>query len=256
MYYLIQKNVFQDHRYDEIFQVMESLGLSYEEVQFRPKSNHFDFKTDRTDIFVYGSVKLAKEATKYSWNPGSYYGGNHVYEKYAEGYQQHLLNAGSITCAVEDTVSWKNHDRLFIKPSQDAKVFTGKVFKENEWNDFVYQTLHKSVDTPVLPSTPIQVAPAHHLIKEARIWIVDQKIVTSSYYFFHGDVPFEATVDEEGLSFAGEMAQLFDVAKAYVLDICLTFEGWKVVEVNCINSAGFYNADVRAIILALENAYL
>ena len=52
MYYLIQKNVFADPRYDEIFRVLEELNLTYEIIQFSPNSNHFKYHTNRKDIFV------------------------------------------------------------------------------------------------------------------------------------------------------------------------------------------------------------
>jgi len=48
---------------------------------------------------------------------------------------------------------------------------------------------------------------------------------------------------------------LYNVANAYVMDIALTFDGWKIMEVNCINSAGFYKGNVKEIIAALENFY-
>jgi len=36
------------------------------------------------------------------------------------------------------------------------------------------------------------------------------------------------------------------------MDIGLTNDGWKIIEVNCINSSGFYpNTNVKAIIKAL-----
>ena len=60
MYYLIQKNIFQDPRYDEIFHVMKALNLPFQEVRFQPNSTELNIETTRKDIFVYGSVKLAK----------------------------------------------------------------------------------------------------------------------------------------------------------------------------------------------------
>ena len=255
MYYLIQKNVFQDPRYDEIFRVMDALKLPHEIVQFYPNSTAFDVKTDRKDIFVYGSVKLAKVAKDFDWTPGSFYGNNHEYEKYAVGYKENILNFGSFICEFKDEFDWKDHEKLFIKPSREAKVFTGKVFSKPEWEDFVYNTLNNKENQRIKTTTLIQVSKAHQLIKEARIWIVNKQIATSSYYLFHGNIDYEENVAEDGLEFAANMAQLYNVADAYVMDICKTFDGWKIMEVNCINSAGFYKANVKNIITALEEFY-
>ena len=77
-------------------------------------------------------------------------------------------------------------------------------------------------------------------------------MVTSSYYRFHGDMEYEEAVPSEGLAFAQQMADTFQVAPAFVMDICLAVDGWKIVEINCINSAGFYRADLRMLVQSLE----
>jgi len=255
MYYIIQKNIFKDPRYDEIFEVLEELGLDYECVEFKPNSNEFEMLTNRKDIFVYGSVKLAKVTADFNWFPGSFYGNNHEFEKYSRGYGANLINYGSYILKFSDKINWSNKTELFIKPSTDAKVFTGKVFNEPEWNDFVHNTLNDSQNQRINKNTSIQISEPYSLIKEARVWIVGEKIVTSSYYRFHGGIEFEENVEESGLQFAQNMAELYNVADAYVMDIALTYDGWKIMEVNCINSAGFYKANVKNIIVALENYY-
>jgi len=255
MYYIIQKNVFQDPRYDVIFEVLEELKLDYERVEFEPNSNEFEIQTDRKDIFVYGSVKLAKVTAKLDWFPGSFYGNNHEFEKYSKGYGIHTINFGSYITKFSDEIDWSNKTDLFIKPSIDAKVFTGKVFNKSEWNDFVYNSLNDTQNQRINKDTEIQISKPYSLIKEARVWIIGKKIITSSYYRFHGGIEFEENVANEGLLFAQNMAELYNVADAYVMDIALTYEGWKIMEINCINSAGFYNGNVMHIIIALEEYY-
>lgn len=255
MYYIIQKNVFQDPRYDEIFSVMNELDLDYETVEFKPNSIEFDILTNRKDIFVYGSVKLAKVTSKFNWTPGSFYGKNHEFEQYVKGYGKNAINYGSQICNFKDSLDWSSSSTFFIKPSKDAKVFTGKVFNESEWSDFVYNKLNDSNENRVNENTKIQVSLPYFLIKEARVWIVGEQVITSSYYKFHGNVDFEEDVSEDGLSFAQQMANLYNVADAYVMDIAYTLDGWKIMEINCINSAGFYKGNVKKIILALEEFY-
>ncbi len=255
MYYLIQKNVFRDPRYDEIFAVMKELHLEYEQVEFKPNSLDFDLQTDRKDIFVYGSVKLAKVTADFDWNPGSFYGNNHEFEKYIKGYGENAINYNSQIVNFNHELDWSLDSELFIKPSQDAKIFTGKVFKEIEWQNFVYNKLNDPNERRVNEATKIQVSPSYHLMKEARVWIVGRRVVTSSYYRFHGNIDFEESVAIEGLDFAQKMAEHFNVADAYVMDIALTLDGWKIMEVNCINSAGFYKGDVKAIVEALESFF-
>ncbi|GAA3521576.1 hypothetical protein GCM10022393_39980 [Aquimarina addita] len=234
---------------------MNRLNLAHEIIEFKANSSVFDIKTKRKDIFVYGSVKLAKVTADFDWNPGSFYGRNHEFEKYAKGYGKNSINYESYICKLTADIDWSRTPRLFIKPSKDAKVFTGKVFNKSEWKDFMYNRLNESDNTRLTSATMIQISQPYFLIKEARIWIVGKKVITSSYYRFHGDIEFEENVAVDGLDFAQRMAELYNVADAYVMDIAMTLDGWKIMEVNCINSAGFYKGEVTKIIQALENFY-
>jgi len=254
MFYLIQNNIFADQRYDKIFETLDALNLPYEVVKLRPFEDSIDFTTTIADVFVYGSVKLARLATQYGWQPGSFYGGNHHYEAYAAHYKEHLLNYNSTVCLVSDALHWNEGEEKFIRPGRDAKVFTGKKFTRTKWEDFVAHSF-TDAQSPIKHDTVIQVTTPKKIVKEARTWIVDGKVVTSSYYMFHGDSDYEENVAAEGIAFAQSMAAVFEVAKAFVMDICLTAEGWKIVEVNCINSAGFYKADLHKMIEALEVAF-
>lgn len=40
-----------------------------------------------------------------------------------------------------------------------------------------------------------------------------------------------------------------------MIDVCDTEEGMKIVELNTLNAAGFYAADVQKLVLALEEAF-
>ncbi len=255
MYYIIQENVFKDPHYNEIFNVVNELDLDYEVVNFEPNSNFFNFKTDRKDVFVYGSVKLAKIVSEFNWNPGSFYGNNHEFEKYSKGYGKNVINYDSYITSFSNEIDWSKNSRLFIKPSKEAKIFTGKVFNKNEWEDVVFNTLNDKNNDRINESTLIQISKPYTLIKEARIWIVNKKVITSSYYKFHGNIDYEEEVAADGLEFAKKMANTYSVADAYVMDIVFTYDGWKIMEVNCINSAGFYKGDVKKIITALEDYY-
>jgi hypothetical protein len=251
MHYLVQRNVFIDENYDRLAETLEELKLPYEIIDLIPASDELHFATSRRDVFVYGSVKLAKNARRYDWKPGSFYGGNHDFEIYAKAYGEHLLNHDSYIAAFGDALDWKPGELKFIRPTRDAKVFTGREFTRMKWEDFVSVTLEDN-NPRVQAGMPVQITSPKKLFKEARVWIVGGKPVTSSYYRFHGTTGYEEHVAPEGLDFAQQMASLYCVAEAFVMDICATPDGWKIVEINCVNSAGFYKADVRKLVLALE----
>lgn len=188
-----------------------------------------------------------------SWYPDSFYGDNHLFEVYAPKYGEHLLNHGVEIFKFGEKIEWKLNEQKFIKPYQEAKIFTGAVFTATKWQDFVQQSLD-SPRTPLLHrDSLVQASVPQKILKEARLWIVGGQVVDAVYYRFHGDVLFERTVNAEGIDFAKAMVRKFEIAPAFVMDICLTNQGWKIVEINCINSAGFYpTSNIASVIKALN----
>ena len=79
MYYVIQENVFREVNYDLIFKTLTRLGLEFEVITCLPNSDDFDVKTDRKDVFTFGSIRMARVAAEKGWYPGSFFGGNHDY---------------------------------------------------------------------------------------------------------------------------------------------------------------------------------
>lgn len=254
MFFLVQTNISIDPDYPRLFEAMEELKLSYENIRVTKDMTKLSVQTLRKDVFVIGSVKLARLAkARTDWQPGSFYGGNHLFEVYARHYAGHLLNEQITVFSLKDSLQWKQSEQKFIKPYKDAKLFTGKLFSQSEWEDFVYYHLEDDNFPRFTNDRLMQASEPQHIIKEVRLWVVGGQIVGSAYYKFHGDVQFEKDLPVEAKVFAELMIQKFQPAEAFVLDICLTHNSWKVVEVNCINSAGFYpNLNIKALLRALD----
>lgn len=252
MFFLIQSNIYHDPDHERIFEALNDLGIDYETTITNPKSEKIDYESDRKDIFVYGSVSLARLAKQKDWYPGSFYGGNHLYEIYSKYYGENLLNNKIKVQKISEKFEWKNGEKKFIKPYKNAKIFTGKVYSEYEWKDFVVDAL-KSTSNNINKDSLIQISEVKEILKEARLWIVGGQIIDAGYYKFSENINFEMHVSDEGINFAKKMINIFNVEEAFVMDICLTIEGWKIVEVNCINSSGFYpNTNVKSIVKALN----
>jgi hypothetical protein len=254
MLFLVQSNIYTDPDHDRIFEALYDLNIPFEKFELHSETTEIKVKTERSDVFVYGSVKLARLAKANThWNPGSFYGGNHQYEIYSQHYKEHLLNYDVNVFKFKETIAWKPNEQKFIKPYKDAKIFTGNIFTETKWNDFVENSL-ENPQTPLLHAESlVQTSIPKEIYKEARLWIVGGHIVAAVYYKFKEDAVFEATVASEGIDFAKRMIAIYEVAEAFVMDICLTNYGWKIVEINCINSAGFYpNLNVHSLVKALN----
>lgn len=254
MYFLLQSNIKGDTDFEKVIQVLDELSLEYETMELDSSVEKIEVKTDSCNIFVFGSVKLARlSKANTNWYPGSFYGGNHLFEVYSKFYKDNLLNYQAQVFKFGDITKWAENEQKFIKPYKDAKIFTGKVFTKIKWRDFVDESL-LNPKTPLLTKDSlVQASVPQDIIKEARLWIVGKQVVASVYYRFHKDIIFESEVSTDGIEFARSMIDIFNVAEAFVMDICLTFNGWKIVEINCINSAGFYpNLNVRSLVKALN----
>lgn len=251
MYYVVQKNVFREENYHKIFDILEKLELPYEVVEFDDNGN-VDIKTIRKDVFVFGSVRLAKICKDRDWKPGSFYGDNHDYQSYAPYYKDNLLNYDSVVQKFHDEIVWEYNEIKFIRPSKDSKAFVGKLFTKTKWEDLIEENRVTGLPAVLTSETPIQVASPKKIYREARCWIVERKVITSSYYKFHDNGVYFEQLEEEGIDFANEMAAIYKVADSYVMDICFTPDGWKIVEINCVNMSGFYQGDIQQLVMALE----
>lgn len=257
MYILIQSNLHKNPDFEQIFPVLDELNIPYEKINLDSSITKLEISQDRNDVFVYGSVKLAMMAKENTyWKPGSFYGGNHLFEVYSKYYQENLVNYPIEIRKLSETLNWKDGEEKFIKPYKFAKIFTGKVFTKRKWEDFVENSL-KNPHTPLInEDSLVQISAPKDIIKEARLWVVGGKVVEAVYYRILKDIPFEESVSQDGIEFAHQMIDAFNVADAFVMDICLTNVGWKIVEVNCINSAGFFpNVDIKNVFNELNKIF-
>ena len=103
-------------------------------------------------------------------------------------------------------------------------------------------------DTELMLTQPAQI------LKEWRIWIVNDVVRTFSLYKEGSRVIYRPEIDQDAADFAEQMVRLNPgYARAYVMDICRTETGLKMLETNCINAAGFYAADLLKLADAIHH---
>lgn len=250
MFYIVQENVFSDAGYEVIFDALDRLCLDYEISSLI--DGELNVLTERKDVFAFGSVRMARLATEKGWEPGSFFGGNHDYEIYSKYYKDNLLNYECSLKDISDELDWGINEIKFIRPAKDNKIFNGKLYTKIKWEDTLENIKERLID---LPSCVIQINKKMDIYKEARCWIVGGKVITSSYYKFLSNVNYSEYLEEDGLEFAQSMVDIYSVADGFVMDICLTPDGWKIVEINCLNCSGFYKGDMQKLLISLEDFY-
>jgi len=272
MEYIIQENVFREHHYDMINVALERMGLKYTTVRVFPFVDKIvslndiqtesynvddlpDFVPANDNVFVFGALKLARVAALRNWKPGSMMNDNHDFTVYSKHYASNLLNFDSEIRTLSSDLNWKLNEFKFIRPTKDTKSFTGRVFSKGEWEETVEHNLHNFKSAIFNESTEIQVSSPKQIHKEIRFWVVDGRIITGSTYRLGNSVVYDDVFEPEAQEFAQRMVDNFQLAEAFVIDVCLTEEGWKIVECGCINCAGFYKSDLQKTIFALEEKF-
>lgn len=251
MYYIVQENLFREEGHAKLIDCLNKFELDYELVKVLPFIEEVEFKTDRKDVFVFGSLKLARLSKNYGWIPGAIVTENHDYEVYSQYYNENLLNYDSRVVKFGDDFEWLE-DYQFIRPCLDSKVFTGKVFYKGDWEEYRHHMLNNGHITTLDKNTLIQVASPKRIYEEIRCWVVNGKIITQSTYRRGSFLIYDEIVDDAAIEFAQSMVDIFQLANTFIIDVCRTDDGWKIVECGSTSCAGFYSADMQKLIAALE----
>lgn len=264
MHWLIQGNVFQEEKWQIMVNTLSKMGIPHSIHTVVPFSGELippaEIEPD-TKVWAMGSLSMNETCKKNGWLPGCL--------EVADFYEQlnhwgnKMLNHGAIIETIEQLSVDKAFTRneFFIRPIKDNKFIPGQIMTEveiKEWaKDVVKHTPEHAQEVMIL-STPQEIA------YEARFWVVNGKVITwSQYKRGKTVVASHQMVDKDMIWFAQslvggfpEALKAWQPAKAFCLDICLTEDGeFKIVEINNINSSGFYDCDVQKLVMAIETAF-
>jgi hypothetical protein len=241
MYWVVQVDLFQVNERDKILAVLERFDIPHQAVTLTSEGQLHPEVTHTGRIITNGSVLLSRLAVARGWQPGSLLNDNFSYAVWHPHLREHLLNRAAVFTTVRDADP--PFDEFFIRPLDDQKSFNGRMIT---LADFQKWRLAQRPDTMML------YAPARALGQEYRHFMVDGKAVSSSRYRMGSTVSLSAMVDAPIIAFAERMAALWSPARAFVLDTYVTGDEMGIVELGCICNAGFYEADVQKIVMALN----
>ena len=259
MHWILQTNLFNEKEWDNLVSTLDRFSIPYSIHKVIPFIGELIPKAAplQKKVVCFGSYSMRHTAKKFGWNPGVYDLFNVNFVEQMKHWGKYMLNADSKVCALKDAHITESK---FIRPIDDSKYFAGKVFEPEEFNSWRHDICEDGYDygNSLRPETLVQICEPKEIYSEYRYWIINGKIVTRSLYKRGARVIYSPEVDNEVDWFAAMFA--FDIIgkplswlpKAYVLDVCDTPDGYKIVEINTINSAGFYAGDVQAIVMALE----
>lgn len=136
-----------------------------------------------------------------------------------------------------DNLVW-SEEEYFIRPLNDDKAFNGGIYNANT---FKYKG-------------DIVVAKLKHISKEHRFFVIDGQIVTASLYKMNGSLSTSPVIDEGAMQFAQAMIKKFDFP-GFVIDIATVDNQYKIMELNCLNAAGFYDINLYKFVNSVMDYY-
>jgi hypothetical protein len=269
MFWVIQNNIYREHNHEILIKTLERMGVPYTEVKIAPFVNKiipatFDFNSykgsieyveeayvnNNEPVMVCGGTLLAKLAKDRGWHPGSFLNDNFDYTKWVLKYSSNVLNNEAVIDTFESIKPlWSE---FFIRPCEDSKDFNGSIFNKEEFEKWRSDWLIREDSCP-FKNNKVMASPIKKIYSEYRFFIVDGKVVTYSQYKMNDKVVLNSSVDDYVVNFAQDMVDTWQPARAFVIDVALTPDGLKVIEINNINSAGFYACDVSKFINAIED---
>lgn len=257
MYYVIQENLFKEYHFKTLIEHLNRHKLDYETVEYKPFIHEVRVRTDRKDVMFFGSVNAAMVLMHKDWYPGIFYNEGHDFEVYLSKYGENLLNSDGIILEFGNEAFSKDvFLPRFIRPTRDTKIFESKVWHKDEWEIYIKEATKSGELNNIRNQTKIMVSQPKEIQQEIRCWIIDGIPVTMSQYKIGRRVNMlNMDNNEEAYIFAKDMAKIYSPSRAFVLDICLHNDEYKVVEINCLNMSGFYDGNMSKLIQALENTF-
>lgn len=259
MHWLLQNNIFNEPKFDELRQLLDKYEIPNSVHKVVPFIGEIepDFDVPDKNVICWGSYSMRHLAKKKGWTPGVYDLFEYDFLEQIKHWGNKMLNSDSV---ISEFRNVEINSPTFIRPIDDSKYFAGKLFDPIEFHNWKEKVLDIGDDlgSSLKPETLVQICKPKKIYQEVRFWIIDKKPVTASIYKTGSRVHYSDQVDSRYWEFAYSLVAPISVdcwnpERAFVLDICETPDGMRVVEINTINSSGFYAADLQKLIFAIQN---
>ncbi|BDI30194.1 hypothetical protein CCAX7_22450 [Capsulimonas corticalis] len=198
-------------------------------------------------FFIYGFTTLILSALRSDrWRKGVFFDpALFTPTAYHQYYGDRMLNDG-MTVATPSEIEawgWAAERKLFIRPNDDLKRLAGQVMTYAEFCSW-FDGFRDATDTEIQADTPLIVAPYRQITAEWRLFLLEGRVIGSSQYQPEA-APF---TPPEVFAYAEAAAAEWSPAPAFVMDIASSEGALKIIELNCINGSGFYQANVGNIV--------
>ena len=248
MHWIIQTNLYREEEdFEVVKQTFDKFSIPYSETTISKGKLYPEPVINSDKVMIIGGYSLMRYAEDNNLKPGCYTNNMNM-GVWLEKYKDNMLNYDSKLYKLSEV---NETTPFFIRPENDSKEFSGKTFDNKEdFDQFRFDLLSTSIicneDTKVIVSS------LKCIHREVRFFIIDGKISSASVYKINGTPRTSTIINEDEIFFVNSMIEIYQPDRAFVIDIALTDDGLKIVELNCINCSGFYEANIQKIIMELN----
>lgn len=252
--WLVQTNLIKEELSQDIQAASKRYGHGYTGVKIIPFSDSIEFGfppgfvVPQGKIIPYGSTSLIKMFAKSNLDKSGFFFNeqNLRTSKWIKELGNKMLNYDAEVMSLAEAMKMEENKIFFMKPDNDLKDFSGctvnsggikKFYNEVSAGGFTFDT-----------SIPVVLCSPKNTGWEWRLFMIKDRIVASSSYKLKEMLNQTKAVPKEVEYFATNAAQTWRPDDVYVMDICESDDGLKVVEFNCFNASGFYKCDVDAVV--------
>jgi len=258
MYWIVQNNIYSEEGHQKLLDALSRLDLPHSLHKCIPFIGALEPEIipPPGKVFVMGSYTLMNQARLRGWSPGGFTE-NLDFETQLSRWGEKMLNHDANIFSFSSLPPQLNP--FFIRPTEDTKSFIGQIMDWPSFEEWREQVLSLSSEDgfQLNKDTQIMVAPKKEIFKEVRTWVVNGRVVTSSIYKI-GTIRMKSPLDSNWVDpsiveFVHELGWYPN--PACVIDVGETEEGYKIIEVNNLNSSGFYAGDMNKLVGSLEESF-
>lgn len=238
-----QKNIFHEDD-DEHIKVIEK----YFDIMVI--DNNWSFKTEKFYDQFRTSIAYAKQISRFEkFTSALEWAGKLRKEMVSSDF--YFQNLDHAVCEFEKTPDCFKLLKLFVRPISGDKTFAGNVFTIKTLRNELDFLIQKNVD----PSILCLIAPPIHIKNEYRLIFIDGQYISGSRYMVDFELSVDGSIPYDIVEYGKLIHQKYDLPPWVVLDVGVTHNGPKVIELNQLETSSYYGADLDKIYKAWSNYY-
>lgn len=203
----------------------------------------------------FGKNSLIEYVSTTSMSPGVFLNDNFDYKAWLANWgRENLLNDEVLIGKIGEIVPPENMEEFFIRPCQDNKHIAGGLMERAEFLRLV-GCLEEDGEGLLTKQTEVLISRPKKISKEYRAFVVGGQIVAGSLYRDNFELSIKEGLPSEAILFLASLFLKWTPSDSFVIDVAEVNGKYKIIEVNNINSSGFYGADIEKIIKAMIVSY-